>query len=255
DLTTGELLIETVALDDFTASLARYEALEVVLPSGAACAPPGAVRVEREAWEFDPELAREDLARAFRLASLDGLGIEAGDREALDGVRDLERLASRAALGRATPRELGTLRDSILRLPDVRGALDGLEDRSHAAPLEEAADRFDLLQDLGEELARALVDRPPAQAADGDAIRAAYDRELDDLKDARDGGKRYIAGLQARERERTGISSLKVGFNKVFGYYLEVTNAHRDRVPADYERRQTLTGAERFVTPELKAYE
>src|SRR5256885_8323161 len=96
-----------------------------------------------------------------------------------------------------------------------------------------SGDRLDLLQDLGDELTRALVERPPAQASDGDAIRAGYDHELDELKDARDGGKQYIAGLQARERERTGISSLKVGFNKVFGYYLEITNPHRDRVPAD----------------------
>src|SRR6184192_4464060 len=176
-------------------------------------------------------------------------------REALDGVRDLERLAGRAALGRATPRELGALRDSIARLPDVRSALDGLEARGQAAVLEQAAERFDLLADLGDELARALVERPPAQTADGDAIRAGYDRELDELKDARDGGKQYIAGLQARERERTGIASLKVGFNKVFGYYLEITNPHRERVPPDYERRQSLTGAERYVTPELKQYE
>jgi DNA mismatch repair protein MutS len=195
-------------------------------------------------------------------ARLDAVAVLAGDargrarlREALDGVHDLERLAGRAALGRATPRELGALRDSVLRLPDVRAALDGLEARARAALLEEAADRFDLLSDLGDELARALVDRPPAQAPDGDAIRAGYDQELDELKDARDGGKQYIAGLQARERERTGIGSLKVGFNKVFGYYLEVTNPHRDRVPADYERRQTLSGAERYVTPELKEYE
>ncbi len=137
----------------------------------------------------------------------------------------------------------------------MRAALDGLEARGRAALLEAAADRFDLLGDLGDELARALVDRPPALAPEGDAIRAGYDRALDELKDARDGGKRYIAGLQARERERTGIGSLKVGFNKVFGYYLEVTNPHRDRVPADYERRQTLSGAERYVTPELKEYE
>ena len=367
DLTTGELLLETAAPEDLAAALARYEAAEVVLPAGSALAPAGAARTERDRWEFDPELAREELTRTFRVAALDGLGIEPGDqaalgaagallryarelkpgglphvtrprivrtgdvlpldemtrrnlelveplrpgaagatlldgldrtmtpmgarllrrwllaplvqpaainarldavevlagdargrdrlREALDGVRDLERLAGRAALGRATPRELGALRDSLLRLPDVRAALDGLEARGHAALLEEVADRFDLLGDLGDELARALVDRPPAQAPDGDAIRAGYDRELDELKDARDGGKQYIAGLQARERERTGIGSLKVGFNKVFGYYLEVTNPHRDRVPTDYERRQTLSGAERYVTSELKEYE
>src|SRR5207245_11799455 len=111
------------------------------------------------------------------------------------------------------------------------------------------------LQDPGAELTRALVDRPPAQLADGDAIRAGHDQALDELKDARDGGKQYIASLQARERERTGIPSLKVGFNKVFGYYIEVTNPHKDRVPGDYERRQTLSGAERFVTPELRECE
>jgi len=370
DLTTGELVLETVAPEDLPTALARYEAPEVVLPAGAPItAGGGAARSEREPWEFDPELAREDLARTFRLASLDGLGMESGDRaalgaagallryarelkpgglphlarprvlrrgdvlpldemtrrnlelveplrpgaavggttllevldrtmtpmgarllrgwllaplvdpaainarldavdvlvadgrgrdrvrEALDGVRDLERLAGRAALGRATPRELGALRDSIHRLPDVRAALDGLEARGRAPLLEEAADRFDLLQDLGDELARALVERPPAQLAEGDAIRPGYDRELDELKDARDGGKRYIAGLQARERERSGIASLKVGFNKVFGYYIEVTNPHKARVPAEYERRQTLSGAERYVTPELKEYE
>jgi len=369
DLTTGELALETVPVEDLASALARYEPPEVLLPAGCEVAPAhGSVTVtEREAWEFDPELAREDLVRTFRLASLDGLGIEPGDRaavgaagallryarelkpgglphlarprmlrrgdvlsldemtrrnlelveplrpgaagatllevldrtmtpmgarllrrwllaplvdpaaitarldavdvlvhdprgrdrvrEALDGVRDLERLAGRAALGRATPRELGALRDSIFRLPDVRSALDGLEARGRAAPLEQAAERFDLLADLGDELGRALVERPPAQLADGDAIRAGYDRELDELKDARDGGKQYIASLQARERERAGIASLKVGFNKVFGYYIEVTNPHKDRVPPDYERRQTLSGAERFVTPELKEYE
>jgi DNA mismatch repair protein MutS len=368
DLTTGELVLELVAPEDLAAALARYEPLEVVLPVDARCEVPDGVTVTaREAWEFDADLAREDLSRTFRLASLDGLGVAGADRpalgaagavvryarelkpgdlphlarptilrrgdvlpldemtrrnlelveplrpgttgptllevldrtetpmgarllrrwllaplvdpaainarldavevlagdtrgrdrlrEALDGVRDLERLAGRAALGRATPRELGALRGSILRLPDVRAALDGLEGRERAAMLDETADRFELLQDLGDELARALVDRPPHDLGDGDAVRPGYDRALDELKDARDGGKQYIASLQARERERTGIPSLKVGFNKVFGYYIEVTNPHKARVPPDYERRQTLTGAERYVTPELKEYE
>jgi DNA mismatch repair protein MutS len=176
-------------------------------------------------------------------------------REALDGVRDLERLAGRAALGRATPRELGALRDSIRRLPDVAGAVGGLDRRERAALLESAAHGFDLLTDVGDELARALVDSPPAQLDDGDSIRGGYDVEVDALKAARDGGKQYISALQARERERTGIGSLRVGFNKVFGYYIEVTHTHRDRIPADYERRQTLTGAERYATPDLKEYE
>ncbi len=176
-------------------------------------------------------------------------------REALDGVRDLERLAGRAAAGRATPRELGALRDSFDRLPDVLEALAAVADRGRAVALAAAEAGLDPLADLAAELRAALDDRPPATLAEGGVIRAGYDPELDESRDLRDGGKRYIAALQQRERERTGIPSLKVGFNKVFGYYLEITHAHASRVPADYERRQTLAGAERYVTPELKSYE
>jgi DNA mismatch repair protein MutS len=181
-------------------------------------------------------------------------------REALDGVRDLERLAGRAAAGRAVPRELGALRDSFLRLPDVAEALSALAGFAlpggrRAALLADAVEELDLLADLSADLAAALEDRPPPVLADGGVIRHGYDRELDELRSLRDGGRRYIASLQQRERERTGIPSLKVGFNKVFGYYLEITNAHAAKVPADYERRQTLASAERYVTPELKDYE
>ncbi|HMV33953.1 MAG TPA: DNA mismatch repair protein MutS, partial [Gemmatimonadales bacterium] len=153
------------------------------------------------------------------------------------------------------PRELGALRDSFLRLPDVLEALTGLADRDRSRALGAVLEEFDLLADLGQELAAALTERPPAVLADGDVIRPGYDTGLDELRDLRDGGKQYIATLQQRERDRTGIPSLKVGFNKVFGYYLEITNAHAGKVPADYERRQTLAGAERYVTPELKDYE
>ena len=181
-------------------------------------------------------------------------------REALDGVRDVERLAGRAAAGRATPRELGTLRDSFQRLPDVAGALtelagSPLPQGNQSAALALAADELDLLADLSGGLAAALAERLPATLADGGVIRPGYDTELDELRSLRDGGRQYIASLQQRERERTGIPSLKVGFNKVFGYYLEVTHTHTGRVPADYERRQTLSTAERYVTPELKDYE
>jgi DNA mismatch repair protein MutS len=176
-------------------------------------------------------------------------------REALDGIRDLERLAGRAAAGRATPRELVALRDSFARLPDVLEALAGLADRGRSAALSATESGLDPLSDLTAELEAGLADRPPATLSEGGVIRPGYDRELDELRDLRDGGKQYIAGLQQRERERTGIPSLKVGFNKVFGYYLEITHAHAARVPDDYERRQTLAGAERYVTPELKEYE
>jgi len=181
-------------------------------------------------------------------------------REALDGVRDLERLAGRAAAGRATPRDLAALRDSFDRLPRIAARLGDLSagEATSAAvgrPYADLLASFDLLEDLARELGAALAERPPVTLADGGVIRPGFDTELDELRSLRDGGKQYLASLQERERERTGITSLKVGYNKVFGYYLEITNAHRSRVPSDYERRQTLTGAERYVTPELKEYE
>ena len=110
--------------------------------------------------------------------------------------------------------------------------------RGPSAALADAVDELDLLADLASELGRGLEDRPPAALGDGGVIRAGFDRELDDLRSLRDGGRQYIASLQQRERERTGIPSLKVGFNKVFGYYLEITRAHPARVPADSERRR-----------------
>ena len=186
-------------------------------------------------------------------ARLDAVGALVADeprraalREALDGVRDVERLGAKAAVRRATPRDLGALRSSLERLPALTAVLGDLYDLGAG---------FDLLADVAAALAAALVDRPPAALGDGDAIRPGHSAALDELRSLRDGGRAYIASLQARERARTGIGSLKVGYNKVFGYYIEVTHANRDAVPADYERRQTLTGAERYVTPELKAYE
>ncbi|HEX3275350.1 MAG TPA: DNA mismatch repair protein MutS [Gemmatimonadales bacterium] len=213
-------------------------------------------------WLLSP--LRDPAAIGYRLDAVevavrDGRG-RGRLREALDGVRDIERLAGRASAGRATPRELGALRDSFRRLPDVAEALSALAASplphgGRAAALADGLDELDLLSDLATQLAGGLEERPPALLGEGGVIRAGYDRELDELRSLRDGGRQYIASLQQRERERTGIPSLKVGFNKVFGYYLEITNAHAARVPADYERRQTLASAERYVTPELKDYE
>lgn len=190
-------------------------------------------------------------------AAVDLAGPRADAREALDGVRDLERLAGRAAAGRANPRELGALRDSFRRLPRVAAALGTLTPAGVAAdhPLARLAAQLDRLEDLTTELEAALADRPPVNLADGGVIRVGFDPDLDEARGLRDGGKQYIASIQQRERDRTGISSLKVGYNKVFGYYIEVTRTHSARIPADYERRQTLAAAERYVTPELKEYE
>jgi DNA mismatch repair protein MutS len=173
-------------------------------------------------------------------------------RDALDGVRDLERLAGKAAAGRATPRELGALGQSLARLPSVEAAARRLGGRGLLADI---MTRWDRCAELTDEIARTLVERPPVAIGDDDAVRPGVDPVLDDLRALRDGGKDGIARIQTEERARTGIHSLKVGYNKVFGYYLEVTNANAHLVPADYQRRQTLTGAERYVTPALKAHE
>jgi DNA mismatch repair protein MutS len=172
-------------------------------------------------------------------------------REALRGLPDLERLASRIACAKATPRDLGALRDALRRLPDLAEGLAG----SGAGAFAEAARTLRVPPALAERLAVALVDEPPASSRDGGVIRDGHDPHRDSLHQLAHSGKRWIAELEASERERTGISSLKVGYNKVFGYYLEITNAHRDKTPADYERRQTLSNAERYVTPALKARE
>jgi DNA mismatch repair protein MutS len=172
-------------------------------------------------------------------------------RAELEDVRDLERVAGRIGAGRAAPRDLRALQQSLVRLPGVRAALHD----STAMLLDAAGAGIDTLDDVRDMLERALNDELPATIGDGDVMRAGWDAGLDELRAIRDGAQDYIARLQARERERTGIPSLKVGFNKVFGYYLEVTRTNVARVPDDYERKQTLANAERYVTPELKEWE
>lgn len=173
-------------------------------------------------------------------------------RAALDGVRDVERLGSKAAAGRATPRELAALGTSLGRLPDVETAAQRLNGAGVLAAL---LTQWDGCTNLAESVRTTLVERPPLQLGDDATIATGVDEALDALRVLRDGGKDAIAAIQAEERARTGIPSLKVGFNRVFGYFIEVTNANKELVPADYQRRQTLTGAERFVTPALKEYE
>jgi DNA mismatch repair protein MutS len=172
-------------------------------------------------------------------------------REALGGISDLERLAGKVGTGRVGPRDLLALARSLGRLPGVREAMEGVDSELLASLVGE----MDLLEDLREVLVAAISPDAPPTLQDGGVIRDGYDPTLDELREARDGARDFIAGLQARERDRTGIGSLKVGFNRVFGYYLEVTKANLERVPADYVRKQTLANAERYFTPELKEWE
>ncbi len=173
-------------------------------------------------------------------------------RDALDGVRDVERLAGRTAAGRATPRDVRALGDSLARLPDVIAALRRTTMQGTLAAI---GGSWDDGSELAADIGRTLVPRPPLAFGDGETIAAGVDATLDDLRAIATGGKDAIAALQAEERARTGIPSLKVGYNRVFGYYIEISNANKALVPGDYQRRQTLTGAERYITPALKEFE
>ena len=170
---------------------------------------------------------------------------------ALKDVGDLERLVSRAAQGRAGARDLVALRRSLEAIPAVRDVAGACE----ALAIRELAGQITPAPGLASELMGALIEDPPAHTRDGGAIRRGYDAELDGITDASQSAREWIAALEASERRRTGIRSLKVGFNKVFGYYIEISNANTVAVPTDYVRKQTLTGAERYLTPELKEKE
>ena len=376
DVSTGEVRLCLTTTEELDAVLARFAPREILLPTGSQVAlpgsrPEGALVTEREAWEFDPALARDDLARLYQVHSLDGLGLETvepfvigaagallrylrelqpgglpqlarpvlevpggvmpldemtrrnlelveslrggggsegtllsvldrsltpmgarllrqwllapltdrpaierrleavaslvGDpmareslRMALDGVRDVERLAAKVVSARATPRELGALGDSLSRLPQVEALLRRVtaERRSVAdSVLDDVSAKWDSCADEAQDVRQTLVPRPPIAIGEDPTIATGVDDDLDRLRTLRDGGKDAIARIQTAERERTGIASLKVGFNRVFGYYIEVTKSNLHLVPADYQRRQTITNGERFVTPALKEYE
>ena len=166
-------------------------------------------------------------------------------------MTDLERLAGKVGAGRVSPRELLGLGRSLGELPEIQEAGAGAQ----SALLGSLVTEMDLLQDVRELVETAISPDAPATLQDGGIIHEGYSAELDELRATRDGARDFIAGLQSRERERTEIPSLKVGFNKVFGYYLEVTKANLGKVPDDYVRKQTLTNAERYFTPELKEWE
>ena len=171
--------------------------------------------------------------------------------ENLKKVYDIERLAGKMAYGNGTPRDMITLKNSLSRLPDIRQVLQNV----NSEYLKEIYQNIDELKDIHELIEKSIVDDPPMTTKDGGYIKLGYDENIDTLKHATTDGKSWLMKLEADEKEKTGIKSLKIGFNKVFGYYIEVTNLYKDMVPDTYIRKQTLTNGERYITEELKNME
>jgi DNA mismatch repair protein MutS len=204
-------------------------------------------------WLLRPLVAIEPIRD--RLDAVEELAFRTIDRgkfrDAIKAVQDVERLVARAALGTAGPRDLVGLKTSLAIVPRLRTLLSELQ-----APLVRSlVAGLDDLADLRGTIDTALIDEPPALARDGGFTRDGADRELDELRAISRGGKQVIAQLEERERARTGINSLKVRFNRVFGYYIEISKSNLHAVPSDYHRKQTIAGGERFITPALKEYE
>ena len=179
-------------------------------------------------------------------------------RDHLAAAYDLERLVGRISRGRADARDLRSLHATLEIVPELRAALSddgGTDAERESDPLEDLRDRLDPLSDVRELIDEAIAPDPPTEITEGGIVREGFDERLDELRATERDGRAWVADLEARERERTGIDSLKVGHNQVHGYYIEVTDPNLDRVPDDYRRRQTLKNAERFYTPELKRRE
>ena len=204
-----------------------------------------------ESWLRRPSLDAEEIrTRHDAVAALVGSSLVRADvREAFDAAYDLERLVGRVARGRADARDLRSLHATLSIVPTLREAIAGVD------ALSDLRAELDPLADVREEIDAAVVPDPPTEVTDGGVIRDGYDDQLDEIRATAREGREWVADLQARERERTGIDNLEVGYTQVHGYYIEVTNGQLEKVPDDYTRRQTLKNAERFYTPELKRRE
>jgi DNA mismatch repair protein MutS len=172
-------------------------------------------------------------------------------RKQLGGILDIERLLAKITMGVANPRDVLALGRSLEKVPTLKATFE----TQRAARLRDLHDRLDEVAEARDRILQAIADEPPINLADGGTIRAGFHADLDELRDLSRNGRQFIAQIEARERTRTGIQSLKVRFNNVFGYYIEISKANQHLAPADYERKQTLVNAERFTTPELKDYE
>src|SRR5882672_5526823 len=205
------------------------------------------------AWLLRPLVALEPIRD--RLDAVEELAFRTTERgkfrEAIKTVQDLERLVARAALGTAGPRDLVGLKQSLMVVPRVRTVLAEMQ----APLLRSLVAELDDLTDVRDRIDATLIDEPPALTREGGFARDGVDRELDELRTISRSGKQIIAEMETRERARTGIQSLKVRYNRVFGYYIEVSKSNLHAVPLDYHRKQTIAGGERFITPALKEYE
>lgn len=257
-VTTRNLeLVEPSAGDDASATLLRAID-ETATGMGA--------RLLR-GWIVRPEIALDEInARLDAVAELrSGTIVREELRKTLEGILDLERLTSRVTLGVATPRDLLALRQSLERVPGLRKLIaeaspkptGDVEAPSNAQSgrLSSLREQLDEMTDVCETIARGISDDPPSVANDPGVIRTGYNAQLDELHAITKQGRQIIAAMEERERKRTGIGSLKIRYNNIFGFYIEISNANAHLAPADYERKQTLVNAERFTSPELKSHE
>jgi DNA mismatch repair protein MutS len=204
-------------------------------------------------WMLRPSIAVDEINRRLEAVEAQTQDVLAREelRRALEGILDLERLLSRVTLETATPRDVLALAASLAKIPALRTALG----RIPSERLSQLHTAIDELSDVRQRIEGLIVAEPPLSLNDGGVIQPGADRELDELRDLSRNSKQYLAQIEQRERHRTGIGSLKIRFNSIFGYYLEVSKPNLPLVPPDYERKQTLVNAERFTTPELKEYE
>lgn len=237
---------------ELTASLSENGRQKTILGALDETLTPMGGRLVRR-WLEEPLLdVRRIRRRHDAVQELANDVIRRGDlRELLRGIGDMERLVSRTAAGLANARDLIALRSALLRLPELARVLEG----TRSERLAELAGRLNCPTDIADWIGHALLDDPPAGLREGGLIRAGFSPELDKLREISGGGKTWIANLESAEKARTGIPSLKVGYNSVFGYYLEVTRANLSKVPENYIRKQTTANGERYITPELKEYE
>ncbi len=196
---------------------------------------------------LEPILKRQECVEAL----LQNKTLRKNIQNELKEIGDLERLTSKVCTGRVNPREILNLKTSLKKIPLIKQLLD----QTSVETLVTINQRLNSLEQLVEKIEKAITDDPPLAISDGNVIRDGFNPELDELRGLSTNGKDWIANLQKTERERTKISSLKVSYNKVFGYYIEISNANKDKVPENYIRKQTLVNGERFITPELKEYE